>query len=218
MENIHRLITEVAATTAGFTQEEVDFLVQNITLPDFLDFGFDRGYKHVFIPVSNFGYSPTAACINYRRAVNDNDLLFLAKAAHYMQDLSCVFHTIWNNQNYHKFYEWKAENMVDDIQANLSVDPVVIDHVYVQSVELAEISETYAEELLNALYIGDDDTIYNVSLACVNNAIGYTLGMYQKFFEDTVSGIRYSIPIEGSINAPMIGAAAVFIIMAGVYL
>jgi hypothetical protein len=194
----HEKLLFVVASNIGFSSEDIDFLVSNVMNPDKEDIYFDRYWKHYYDPIAKQGSAPQSCNYNYIKAVNENNLQYLACAIHYLTDVGCVFHTTPLYQNYHIWYEkWLDEN-INNVE--IVIRDIQQDNVLDMVKNLAVESRNRADKIIDYILSEDYTNLLSESVECLNNAASYINALSLKFYNDLENGVTYVLPVEQSIN------------------
>jgi hypothetical protein len=187
MPNLYDVILHqsiISVSSSLLTDNEKQYLIEHVMDPDRTDVGIDRFWKHFYFPSSNDGLAPLACDVEYKTAVNLNDLLHLARSIHYLTDVGCILHTGPGLQ-YHLLYESWLDDNAELLLPDTQPPSIRIDSPYDAVVSLAILNFQRNPLLINA----------------VNDTISYVSGLIQKYLLDIESGVVYQIPLFITENA-----------------
>jgi hypothetical protein len=193
----HQYITQIAAETAGFQGNDVQILVDHCNDPDGFDFLFDRYWKHLYDVPNMSGGAPKSCDIDYKMAVNENNLKKLSWASHYLEDCGCFFHTTINYQEYHLSYEqWVDDNINTIISMMNGITPYIIDDVEEAVKQLATTINGREQFIFSYFSTGDYENLLIETAENLKETINYLSGMYIKYIDDVNQSVIYEIPFQ----------------------
>jgi len=199
----HEYTAFFSADKVGFNEDDKNILVEHCNDSDYMDWFFDRFWKHFYIVSLGFGGAPFSCDREYKLAVNNNDLVLLSRASHYLMDVGCVFHTTLSGQFSHIPYEMALDEHVDEIFNFIDIDsiqPMVIDSVNDAVLTLAVSTNARISTVFEYILNDDFEGLIPETVNNISEVISYTAGLYNKFIDDVEDDVIYEIPYEAGFN------------------
>jgi len=216
----HEYTSAYASDKVGLSDDDKNILVEHCNDPDHTDWFFDRFWKHCYIVNIGFGGAPFSCDREYKLAVNNNDLVSLARASHYLMDVGCVFHTTFSGQTLHIPYEIALDEHVDELFSLINIgtiQPIVVDNVDDAVVNLAVSTNARQSTVFEYLGNNDFEGLIPETISNLSEVIAYTAGLYNKFIDDVANGVTYEIPYEAGFNPLIIISLIISMPFAFVY-
>lgn len=211
-DDIHYALASVCAFSAGFTPEETGIIAEHAHDPDFTDLLFDRGWKHIYTQ-SGFGGAAGMTAKRYMTAVNNQDVMELGRASHYIADIASVFHTTMSGQSYHKFYEEFLDIVQSQVVPSSVTGAVIPEDVYQMVVDFSGEVYGHFPVIYGAITTWNEPVLINESKGILSEAARLTTGLFLRYKEDVANGVQYIVPLEPGLNTSMILAVTPFVLL-----
>ena len=211
--DIHTALALASASAAGFTLEEASIIAEHAHDPDFEDVLFDRGWMHVYHPMTGFGGAADQTSKKYMTAVNNKDVKDLGRASHYIGDIASVFHTTFSGQGYHKFYEEFLDIVYGRIIPSTVAQTDEVTDVRQMAVDFASEVYPHFPVILGSIKAWNEPVLIAESKYLLEQAARHITSMFMKYRSDVAYNVQYVVPLQPGLNTQMALAVAPFLFL-----